>query len=1225
MKRLIILFILSALSLQSQSISIFDIDNTNFPTMRAKFFAFDAAGSQTRPSASELSLSEDRVNRVITNVSCPNLRYTLSACIMVDTYSYIYLARKGAERFVSFLQMPPDEVGITYMSGAPLIHRDFTRDRVKAINATTTIPSAPGVDIQRMFYAEKTGGVPFITPRRNDRKALILISDLHCPNLNLDEKRLYADAKANGIRIFSVLLGTTDYSGLFKRVAKETNGVVFEKVTSEAQIYNVLEEIARRLTIEPCIIEWQSDYVCKSSNYIETELNYQNAEDNENYTISYENKAELTFSPAYITFENPPINTKISQEVTITAKKKDFNISDIILSNPLFEITPKSLTIPANQSRKLMVSYTASDSAYTFCKFEIKSDICDKSFFVGAGWKGIKPKIKSLKLTHPNGGETFVAGSDTVITWEGIPATDTVSLDYSIDSGKNWKNITEKATGLKYLWKNIPLPPSYNCLIRVNQYAPANFGEHLRTLKGHKSYVESVAFSPDGSMLATKSYDKTIRLWDPFTGMHIYTISDINDFSSGVAFSPDGSMLALADYDAVKIWNPLSGQLIKKLLGHSTGAQSVAFSHDGSMLASGGFDAIKIWNPLTGQLIRNLTGHEETVQSVAFSPDGSMLASGGSNNTVKIWDTNTGQVITKLNQYGGYISTVTFSSDGSILASCNIRGTIMLADPLSGKILQTLYAPYGSFGFNSIAFNPESTIIASGQNQSQQILFWNSKSGQIIKFLHFPDNRVSITALSFSPDGSMLASGGEGIDVMLWSVKQQTLQSDQSDTLFSIIAPDMALKLNDIDMGRVFVGSYVDKPEKEVICNEGTAPLHVLGLDVTNGNTSEFAIPRGAGDFFLAPGDCQAITFQFSPTQVGQRNAKITVRSTIGNKVDSINIRGEGVQPNVILNTQVVDMSDVLVNTEKDSIVLAVINTGNTPIKVKPVQYLENNDLFSFDGKDIEFDLAANSLKSLTLYFKPKEQGRVTGRIGFEYNGVGSPLVMLLFGRGIGDPYAEINLINQSAYPGEKISVPLILKNEEDLSLSKITSLSLDLEYNRTLLRPIGNYNPIVNGDNATINLNIPYNKQKAGETLTTIDFDVALGNAQGCELALSNPKSNDNNAVIYAKSGTFTLLGICEDGGARLINPELQAGIMSITPNPTNDNFNIEVSLIEAAPSELILLNSLGQQVMTILSTTDTGKHTKSVNADQLSTGIYYLQLRTATYIENKVIRVEK
>jgi 5-hydroxyisourate hydrolase-like protein (transthyretin family) len=81
----------------------------------------------------------------------------------------------------------------------------------------------------------------------------------------------------------------------------------------------------------------------------------------------------------------------------------------------------------------------------------------------------------------------------------------------------------------------------------------------------------------------------------------------------------------------------------------------------------------------------------------------------------------------------------------------------------------------------------------------------------------------------------------------------------------------------------------------------------------------------------------------------------------------------------------------------------------------------------------------------------------------------------------------------------------------------------------------------------------------------------------------------------------------------------------MSISPNPTNDNFNVEVSLIEAAPSELILLNSLGQQVMTILSTTDTGKHTKSVNTDQLSTGIYYLQLRTATYIENKVIRVEK
>jgi WD40 repeat protein len=1222
MKPLIILFILSALSLQSQSISIFDIDTTNFPTMRAKFYAFASDGNQARPSASELTLSEDGVQRTITNVSCPNTRYSLSACIMVDTYSYIDLARKGAERFVSFLQMPPDEVGITYMAGAPLIHRDFTRDRTKAVNATTTIPSAPGVDIQRMFYSEKTGGVPFIIPRKNDRKALILITDLHCPNLNLDEARLYADAKANGIRVFSVLLGTTDYSGLFKRVAKETKGEVFENVSGETQIYNVLEEIARKLTLEPCTIEWQSDFICKSSNFIEAELSYQSAKDKESYFVSNEKKAELTFSPIYIRFENPPINTKISQEITITAKNKDFNISDIILSNPLYEVTPKSLVIPANQSKKLIVSYTAFDSAYTFCKFEVKTDLCDQQFFANSGWKGVRPKIKSLKLTHPNGGETFTAGSDTIISWEGIPATDTVKLEYSIDSGKTWKNITDKGTGLKYKWENVPLPASNKCLVKVSQFEKTQPTEDtLITLKGHNNSVYRVSFSPNGKHVATASADQTIRIWDARSGKIQLTFYSGSFSLSDLAYSPDGSQLAIASYDrTARIWDASNGEQLRTFIGHTDAVYGISFSPDGNRIATSSADrTARIWETNSEALILTLTGHTEQVNRVVYSPDGTKIVTASYDKTARIWDASDGTLLQTLSN-SSVVYGVAFSPDGSLVATSNSEGIAIIWEVNSGNIVQIL-AGYSSSILN-IVFSPDGSHVATvGYDLIPRT--WDIKSGKQIQF--FRGHTSAVLDIDYSPDGTKIATASEDHTAKIWKIGEPILQTDTSDAVFSIIAPDMALKVTDIDMGRVLVGSSVDKTETAVICNEGTAPLHVLGLDVTNGNTSEFAVPRGAGDFFLAPGECQTITFQFSPTQVGPRNAKITVRSTVGDKVDSIRIRGEGVIETLALSTDIIDMGVEFVENQKDSIVAVLENKGSTIINIKPVQYLDNKDVLFFDNSITNFDLAANTSKSLTLYFKPKEEGRVTGRIGFEYNGTGSPLVMLLFGTGIDTAYGEVKAPSIEAKAGEKVSLPLILTSDTYLNKSKTTTLSLDLEYNRTLLRPIGNYNPINNGDKATINLNIPYNKQKAGETLTTIDFEVALGNAQGCELTLTNPKSNDNNAVIYAKSGSFTLLGICEDGGARLINPELQAGIMSISPNPTNDNFNIEVSLIEAAPSELILLNSLGQQVMTILSTTDTGKHTKSVSTDQLSTGIYYLQLRTATYIENKVIRVER
>ncbi|MEI6091483.1 MAG: FISUMP domain-containing protein [bacterium] len=75
-----------------------------------------------------------------------------------------------------------------------------------------------------------------------------------------------------------------------------------------------------------------------------------------------------------------------------------------------------------------------------------------------------------LKITCPNGGEKFVVGSDTLITWEGLPATDTVSLEYSTNNGDKWKLISDKATGLKHIWNNIPKPSNNKCLVRITKY-----------------------------------------------------------------------------------------------------------------------------------------------------------------------------------------------------------------------------------------------------------------------------------------------------------------------------------------------------------------------------------------------------------------------------------------------------------------------------------------------------------------------------------------------------------------------------------------------------------------------------------------------------------------------------------------------------------------------------------------------------------------------------------
>ncbi|MHC0064925.1 WD40 domain-containing protein [Nostoc sp. UIC 10890] len=298
--------------------------------------------------------------------------------------------------------------------------------------------------------------------------------------------------------------------------------------------------------------------------------------------------------------------------------------------------------------------------------------------------------------------------------------------------------------------------------IRLYQVAD---GKQLLIVKGHTGFIWPVAFSPDGHIFASGGDDQKVKLWDTNTGQCLANLQGHSGGIWSIAFSPDGHLLASSSEDhTVKLWDTRSEECLKTLRGHSNRITSVAFSTQGTMLASGSDDqTVKLWDTSSGQCLKTMEVENSGSRSVAFSPDCQTLASGCHNQIVRLFDVSTGQCLQTLYGHTDCVNSVAFSYDGRTLASSSDDQTVKLWDTSTGRCLTTLQ------GHNSrvwsVAFNPEGKTLVSGSDD-QTVKLWDVTIGQCLKTFQGYCN--GIWSVAFSPQGTTLASGNNDQTVRLW-------------------------------------------------------------------------------------------------------------------------------------------------------------------------------------------------------------------------------------------------------------------------------------------------------------------------------------------------------------------------------------------------------------------------------------------------------------------------
>jgi outer membrane protein OmpA-like peptidoglycan-associated protein/WD40 repeat protein len=985
-----------------QQLTLFNIDTSNYPRVKADFFAIDNVEKQIITfTEDDVFITENTLAQQVLKVVNPivvqpkqiSLVLTIDvSSSMVD--SYLKLAKSAANAIVSKLPLDKSECAITSFDDASYVHTDFTRDRNKLQKSIETLEPRGGTDYDKGFTALHAGGLDILKKGLHE-KVLIFLTDGYG---NVHTSDIIKKAKEMGAKVYVITMGMRTPDEL-KEIVRATNGFYFENIVSEEEINTVYLSVLYRIQgLIPSTIEWESTATCGySKDILFGDKKKVVRQTTTHYDAPIKNSIRLLSDANAIAFNSTTKEIPIS----LKAVNGNFSIQSFNSSKVNFSIASPALpyTISKGSSENFIIKYTGSVADFISGRIELNAVGCPSTFIY---YQYQPPTEKpAIHLISPEGKELFYTGMDTIIRWSLQNTYAPVKVLFSSNAGKDWLLVKDSCKGYSFNWK-IPNKPGTTNLIKVETIVlEQKIKTESKVIHDHfTGIMNAYNLSPDGDRYISQTPTQ-LSLHDTHTNLIIAKIE--NTIKDGYyIFSPDGKYIIIYDtgkpiqvYDAYTfrfiedwgIFNKTLSSFIEPYINNDL-TEYVGKDANGSLC---------IFNFKTGARIKRIdfvAGKEVTDFTPKF-----IVSLEETNHHVWVWDHQKGNKVLDIAIPKEQIVNAEFNRDETVLfvytwgadgvnqnfTAYDLSGKKLYAFENSSKSFMSLDT-YQNYAICSVANYPALVDLNTGKVLLTYVLPTVVKFGW---FVPFSNGAYILFTNAVSKEVYMVTSGIENI-------KGGTV-SDQSAAMFTILSTKPEAKR--IQFAATYVGSTKDSIIVSCIKNITSLEIPIKGISIEGTDARAFKILNPISVVTLHSKSKQDVEIRFAPIKVGKQEAVLKIIT----QYDTVRvvISGMGmVSPYSIIHNEW-NVGLIEVGKTIDTTFSKVITNTS-----KSIMYIDALRLLGPDEKQFKItspttlSLAAGASLILKINFSPTQRGRTSTQLRIDIRNALSPVLIPIYGEG---------------------------------------------------------------------------------------------------------------------------------------------------------------------------------------------------------------------------------